>query len=142
MPWGQGAAYIVLRGCLATIRSNDLDLRPRCSFLGRLGNLLEHTQSGVTTAARGRRSVSLWGRSVPGGPRFGPSLTGACVSSRRFQKVLIHVKRSPYERVMPVLSNPALRLISSDSELRIWQMIYPFRSSQRALRNIALQLLI
>jgi hypothetical protein len=43
---------------------------------------------------------------------------------------------------MPVLLNRALRLISSDFELRIWQMIYLFRSSRQGLRNVALQFFI
>jgi hypothetical protein len=84
------------------------------------------------------RSVSSWGWSVPGGPHLGSSLMGARVSSCSFQKVLIHAKRCADEGVMPILPNPALRLISSDSELRIWQMIYPFRSSRQGLRNVAL----
>jgi hypothetical protein len=32
-----------------------LNQGPRCGFLGRLGNLLEHTRSGATTAAGGGR---------------------------------------------------------------------------------------
>jgi hypothetical protein len=56
----------------------------------------------------------------------------------RFTKSYNLRQRSPDEEVMPVLPNPTLRLISSDSELRIWQMIYPFRSSRRGLRNVAL----
>jgi hypothetical protein len=74
----------------------------------------------------------------PRGPHMGSSLMGACVSSCRFQNVLIHVKRSPDEGVMPVLPNRALRLISTDSGLRIWQLIYLFRSSRWALCNVAL----
>jgi hypothetical protein len=75
-------------------------------------------------------SASSWGRSVPGGGSPGPSLVGSCTSSCPFQKTIICVKRSPDEEVMPILPNPTVRLISSDSELRLWQMIYPFRSSR------------
>jgi hypothetical protein len=39
---------------------------------------------------------------------------------------------------MPILPNPALQLISSDFELRIWKMTYPFLSSRQGLRNVAL----
>jgi hypothetical protein len=84
------------------------------------------------------RSTSLWGRSAFGGEVAYPTLIGASVSLCRFRKVIIRIKRSPDEEVMLVLPNPALRLISSDSGLRIWQMIYPFRSSRRALCNVAL----
>jgi hypothetical protein len=76
------------------------------------------------------RSASSWGWSVPGGGGPGPSLVGACALSFPFRKAIICVKMSPDEGVMPVLPNPALRLISFDSELRIWQMIYPFQSSR------------
>jgi hypothetical protein len=92
-----------------------------------------------TVAAKGEdRSAPLLGRSVQDGPHLGSSLTGACVSLCCFQKVLIHIKRSSDKGVMPVLRNPSLRRISSDSGHRIWQMIYSFRSSRRALRNVVL----
>jgi hypothetical protein len=73
------------------------------------------------------RSASSWGRSVQGCGGPGPSLVGACASSCPFRKAIICIKQSPDEGGMPVLPNPSLRLISSYSELRIWQMIYPFR---------------
>jgi hypothetical protein len=137
-PRGLGAGYIVLRRCHVIDLDSSrhprikppLNQGPRCGFLGPLGNLLEHTRSGVTAATGGGRSVPLFGRSVQDGPHMGSSLMGACVSSCRFQNVLIHVKRSPDEGVMPVLPNRALRLISTDSGLRIWQLIYLFRSSR------------
>jgi hypothetical protein len=74
----------------------------------------------------GARSASSWGRLVPGNEIPGPSLVDVCALSCRIRKAIICVKRSSDEGVMPVLPNPTLRLISSDSELRIWQMIYPF----------------
>jgi hypothetical protein len=92
------------------------------------------TETGPVTG----RSASSWGWSVPGGGSLSPSLVGACASSCPSRKTIIGVKRSPDEEVMPVLANPDLRVISSDSELRIWQMLYPFRSSRRGLHNVAL----
>jgi hypothetical protein len=83
-------------------------------------------------------SASSWGRSVPGGGGLGPPVVSACASSCPFRKPIICVKWSLDEEVMLVLPNPALRLISSNSEHRIWQMIYPFRSSRRGLHNVAL----
>jgi hypothetical protein len=86
----------------------------------------------------GRSVAPLLGQSVQYGPHLGSSLTGAWVSSCRFQKVLNRIKRSPDGGVMPVLPNPSLRRISSNSRHQIWQMIYPFRSSRRVFCNVVL----
>jgi hypothetical protein len=79
-----------------------------------------------------------WKFTINNGPHLGSSLKGACVSSCRFQKVLIHVKQSLDEGVMPVLPNPSLRRIASDYGLQIWKMIYPFWSFWQALCNVIL----
>jgi hypothetical protein len=85
--WTRGSAYIVRRRRLVMDLDSShhprikppLNQGPRCGFLGRLGNLLEHTRSGATTATGGGRLVPLSGRSVHDGPHLGSSLTGACV---------------------------------------------------------------
>jgi hypothetical protein len=108
-----GASYIVLRGYHVSWDQTDLNKWFRLILGGGGGSFqkMDCNDSG------GARSASSWVRSVPGGGSPGPSRVGVCTLWCPFRKAIICVKRSLDEGVMPVLPNPALRLISSDSEL-------------------------
>jgi hypothetical protein len=101
----------------------NLDLRPRCGFTGRCRNLLQHTRSGpVWQQGQPDRPYEEAGR--PPTVVLQAHLWLVCARRRAIsKKTIICVKQSQDEEVMPVLSNPALRLTSSDSRLQIWQLI-------------------
>jgi hypothetical protein len=85
LPWGQGAAYIVLRGYHASWDQNDLNKWFRLILGGSGGTIQKMDRSGPCSMPVGL----LMGSVGPWWWKSGPSLVGAFVSSCPFRKTII-----------------------------------------------------